>query len=67
MAPNPDLLRFEAALGRLQDKPRFRSKKHQPIVQRRAYSSATETPCNSREQAVDDAAKALAALWKRDR
>ena len=66
MVKNPDLLsRFDAALGRLQSKGRdLRSDRQKPIVQRSPEAASANFSRNTHEHALDDAANALASLWK---
>jgi hypothetical protein len=66
MVKNPDLLsRFDAALRRLQSKGRdLRSDRQKPIVQRSPEAPSANFSRNTHEHALDDAANALASLWK---
>ena len=68
MAHNPNLLsRFNAALGRMQNKPRnLSSDRQKPIVQRTRVTPSANSR-STHEDALNDAANALAALWKTDR
>lgn len=65
MAKHPDLLsRFDAALSRLQPKaPDVKSDRQRPIVQRNEHGTMRSAG-NSHLHAVNDAASALARLWK---
>ena len=66
MAKDPDLhSRFDAALARLQDRARdLRSDRKKPIVQRTTEGIYAKFSPSTREHALDDAANALASLWK---
>jgi hypothetical protein len=66
MANNPELLsRFDAALGRLQNEARgVKSDRQKPIVQRGPNHSSAKLSQDTHQHALDDAATALASLWK---
>jgi len=66
MVKNPDLLsRFDAALGRLQSKGRdLRSDRQKQECNAILRLHPRIFPRDTHEHALDDAANALASLWK---
>jgi len=66
MAKDPDLCyRFDAALARLQSRAQdLRSDRQKPIVQRSTEAIYAKFSPSTLEHALDDAANALASLWK---
>jgi 7-keto-8-aminopelargonate synthetase-like enzyme len=66
MAKDPDQRsRFDAALARLQAKHEiFGSARQKPIVQRTTEALYARFSPSTHEPALDDAANALASLWK---
>ena len=66
MAKDPDQRsRFDAALARLQAKHEiFGSERQKPIVQRTTQALYAKFSPSTHEHALDEAANALASLWR---